>query len=134
MKKLRQAVVFVLVLSLGGIGYTSGASDDDASGDRDKGSSILATGVLGGLLGGGVGAAIGSASGHAGKGALIGAGVGAVGGSVVGASQADQKAREERVSKSRPAAPKDVAKDVKIKKRVVREYDEKGNVVSEKEI
>lgn len=107
---------------------------DDASGDKKKsgGMDPALTGMLvGGLLGGGIGTAIGSASGHAGTGALIGAGVGAVGGTVVGASRKDKAQPREEEYYGPEGKP---ATDQKIKKKVIRTYDEKGNIVSEEEV
>jgi outer membrane lipoprotein SlyB len=120
------AAVFVLPLIAGN--YCAVAEDDD-SGDTG-GSSVLTGALMGGLLGGGVGAAIGSASGNAGKGALIGAGVGAVGGGLLGANEDSKRARTRGEAEPVEEPPK----DVKAKKRVVKEYDDQGNVISEKEI
>lgn len=119
--------VLALVISMAGVSYC-GDPDDDS--DDGGGMSGAVKGILiGGLLGGGAGAAIGSASGNAGKGALIGAGVGALGGGLIGANQDSQKARTRG-----EAVPVEQPDRVKVKKRVVKEYDDEGNVVSEKEI
>lgn len=139
------AVILAIGMVFSSVGMTFAVDEDDDSGassKKDSGAStVLTTAVLGGLLGGGLGAAIGSASGHAGTGALIGAGVGAVGGTVVGANQAanDTSAGSypvettNKVKKASDAGSK-TSKDPNIKKRIVREYDEEGNVISEKEV
>ncbi len=132
MKIFKYILVMGVILSLCGSGYAADVQDDrdsDSKPSSNAGSSILTGALMGGLLGGGIGAAIGSASGHAGTGALIGGGVGAAGGSLLGASQQD-KQRKEASSYSKPQVPK----DTKIKKKVIREYDDQGNVVSEKEV
>lgn len=137
MKTLRSFLIFALILYMSGLAFAADVEDRSDDNQRDTGpsagSQVLTGALMGGLLGGGVGAAIGSASGNAGKGALIGAGVGAVGGSVLGASQADKDKRE-RESYRRPQVSQQVPKDTTIKKKVIREYDEQGNVISEKEV
>ena len=131
MKIFKYVIVMRIILSLCGFGYAADVEKDrdGDSGSSNAGNQVLTGALMGGLLGGGVGAAIGSASGKAGTGALIGAGVGAAGGSLLGASQQD-KQRKEAGSYSEPALPK----GAKIKKKVIREYDDQGNVVSEKEV
>ena len=97
---------------------------------------------LGGLLGAGLGAAVGSASGHAGTGAAIGGGVGALGGLLLSAEKEKKEKEaarydEQYVSNQTPQAPQAVQQppsDMKVKKRVIKEYDSEGNVVSEKEV
>ena len=131
-------IIFILILSLSLLsaipGYASSKSNDDSGG-----SSVLTTAVLGGLLGGGLGAAIGSASGRAGTGAAIGAGVGAVGGALVGANE-DKRKHQEEDSYAQPAPQQEVysqpevPQNAKIKKKVIRQYDQEGNVISEKEV
>jgi outer membrane lipoprotein SlyB len=112
----------------------SGVSLCDEETVKKEGGKVLESAVtgavLGGLLGGGVGAAIGSATGKAGTGAAIGAGVGAVGGSLIGASEGTGK----ESAAEDAAKPVEPSKDRTAKKRVIREYDEKGNVISEKEV
>ncbi len=130
MKIFRWFLVFCFIISLSGIAY-SGEVDDEEEGSSG-GNQALTGAIMGGLLGAGLGAAIGSASGHAGTGAAIGAGAGAVGGTLIGASQASsQKRSEGYVSEEAPAKS---TKDMKVKKRIVREYDEEGNLISEKEV
>lgn len=107
--------------------YVGEASDDEQG--SSGGNEALTGALMGGLLGAGLGAAIGSASGKAGTGALIGGGVGAVGGTLLGANQAAKKSAETTTYQEERNTPKE-----KIKKRVVREYDENGNVISEKEV
>jgi len=131
MKILSYLLIFCMILSFIGIAYSEEVSDDNKEKGGSSISPALTGALLGGLLGGGIGTAIGSASGHAGTGALIGAGVGAVGGTVVGASQA-QKPKQDSSYQEAPA-PKPIQKS-QIKKKVVREYDEQGNVVSEREV
>jgi len=141
MKILKILLICSMVLSFSGIAYS--ANDDD-----DGGNQALTGAVMGGLLGAGLGAAIGSASGKAGTGAAIGAGVGAVGGTLLGSSQSSRKSQRSysgqeysepemdqpgQTAETQAAAPS-LPKDAKIKKRVVRQYDEQGNVVSEKEV
>ena len=126
-------VAAVFVFASCGFGYAGDAYyEDDDSESTNSAGSALGGAVMGGLLGAGLGAAIGSASGHAGTGAAIGAGAGALGGTLLSASQAKQKqtvrSREEEVPVS------DQVSSPTVKKRVVREYDEEGNVVSEREV
>lgn len=128
MKILSSILIFAFVLSLVGLSY----SEDVEKEKKASGGSELLTGALvGGLLGGGVGAAIGSASGKAGAGAAIGAGVGALGGTVIGADQAAKKAKADPDQEEAQVKPH---KNIKVKKRIIKEYDEKGNIVSEKEV
>lgn len=125
MRYLVSFLVIALTLSMASSVTPLFASEQDEGSD---GSGKVLTGALmGGLLGGGLGAAIGSGSGRAGKGALIGAGVGAVGGGLVGASQ---KSKESTVAYTEPEAS---SKET-VRKRVVKEYDENGNLISEKEV
>ena len=132
MKIISLITSLVLVLSL-----TCAVYADEV--DREKkpsgGNEALTGALMGGLLGAGLGAAVGSASGKAGQGAAIGAGVGAVGGTLLGASQAKQReaASYEEVPSDEYEAP-ETAAPRNIKKRVIREYDEEGNVISEKEV
>ncbi len=133
MKILKLILVISLVVFQTGLGYCRQADDDEGSGS--SGNKALTSALMGGLLGAGLGAAIGSASGHAGQGAAIGAGVGAVGGTLLGA----EKERNERQSSYSAAQLEDQPetespKDIKIKKKIVREYDDEGNVISEKEV
>jgi len=146
MKILKMLLICSMILSFSGLAYS--ASDDDDGSDRNGGNQALTGAVMGGLLGAGLGAAIGSASGKAGTGAAIGAGVGAVGGTLLGASQRSGESQRSysgqeysrpeiaqagQAAESEATAPK-LPKDAKIKKRVVRQYDEQGNVISEKEV
>lgn len=126
MKIFRLFLTAVLVFSLSGVSF---CAEDDSD---DSASSALGGAVLGGLLGAGLGAAIGSASGHAGTGAAIGGGAGALGGTLLAASQGKKKRMQEEAEyrEDRAAAPS----DVKVKKRIIRQYDEEGNVISEKEV
>ena len=116
-----------IVLSSSPFSYAGEVVEEEEE-KKGSGNEALTGAVMGGLLGAGLGAAIGSASGKAGQGAAIGAGVGAVGGTLVGASQASKKADE-----SSYQDPKS-SKGVKVKKRIIRQYDKEGNVVSEKEV
>ena len=133
MKIISLITSLVLFLSLTCPAY---AGEVDREKKSSGGNEALTGALMGGLLGAGLGAAVGSASGKAGQGAAIGAGVGAVGGTLLGASQArDREAAsyEEAISANEneefeTAAPR------KMKKRVIREYDEEGNVISEKEV
>jgi len=131
MKILSWALVICMALSAGGDFAYSGedVSEQNKVEEKSGGNEALTGAIIGGLLGGGIGTAIGSAYGKAGTGALIGAGVGAVGGTIVGASQADSKK-----SKEAPPLKEEPPKGAKIKKKVIREYDENGNVISEKEV
>jgi len=155
MRILTYILILGLVFSIGGPVTCAYAYDDDDD-DGGGGSSALGSALMGGLLGGGLGAAIGSASGNAGKGALIGAGIGAVGGTLMGAAQDDQKAKERQYNRrmkeeqqryerdqyvntpeparmqAQPQQPQ--AAPTQITKKIVREYDAKGNVISEKEV
>lgn len=132
MRILTLLLAFALILSVIGISY---GEDVERQKKSSGGNEVLTGAVLGGLLGGGVGAAIGSASGRAGTGAAIGAGVGALGGTVIGADQASKRAKAEAEAEysEESQSPKS-EKDIKVKKRIIREYDEQGNVVSEKEV
>ncbi len=146
MKVVSCILIVLMTISVADISFARRSSDDDP----DSGSSALGSAVMGGLLGAGLGAAIGSGSGRAGQGAAIGAGVGAIGGTLVGAEKArkekamraaedqeaetrDAEAREQEKAYIEPE-PETPSKDVKIKKKIVREYDQDGNVISEKEV
>lgn len=131
-------------------------SDDDE--EPDSAGNALGGALMGGLLGAGVGAAAGSMSGNAGKGALIGGGIGAVGGMLMKAGQEkqrrqrreDQYYEEPTVMQGQPqpqyqpqyqtqqvemVTPTTAVPDTtNVKKRVIRQYDAEGNVVSEKEV
>lgn len=125
MKILKVVLAAVMFFTMCNMGY---AYDDDS---ENSTGSALGGALMGGLLGTGVGAAIGSASGHAGTGAAIGAGVGALGGTLLSANQASKH------KKASPAMEEEapVSKDsTSVKKRIVREYDEEGNVISEREV
>ncbi len=131
MRNLIWLLIFGLIVSISGLSY---AAEDDKN--SDTASSALGSAVMGGLLGGGLGAAIGSASGNAGKGALIGAGVGAVGGTLLGASQESKRRAQERseIATQEPDVERTTSQNMKVKKRIIREYDDEGNVISEKEV
>ena len=133
MKILSAILILCMAVSFIGLAYAS--SDDE---DRGGSNQALTGAVMGGLLGAGLGAAIGSASGHAGTGAAIGAGAGALGGGLIGASQQSQpRPMEAAPVYSGPQVQPQVQPEVQgpdIKKRVIREYDAQGNVISEKEI
>ncbi len=149
MKTLRMVLAFALILSFSGVGYAYSSDDDEG----DSASNALGGAVMGGLLGAGLGAAIGSASGNAGKGAAIGAGAGAIGGVLMKANDTKQK-RQQREDEYYEEAPQPqqvrpqpqqiqtqsattdtgLPQGAKIQKRVIREYDSEGNVVSEKEV
>ncbi len=134
------SMILILGMALSFDGVAASASDDDGS-DSSAGSA-LGSALMGGLLGAGLGAAIGSASGKAGTGAAIGAGIGAVGGTLMGA-QAEKNKRARQAQEDAyyvEEAPQPVVRqeaataDVKPKRRVIREFDDQGNVISEKEI
>ena len=132
MKIINLITSLVLFLSLTCPVYGGEVGEEKKS---SGGNEALTGALMGGLLGAGLGAAVGSASGKAGQGAAIGAGVGAVGGTLLGASQAKQ--REEASYEEAPSdeyEEPETAAPRKIKKRVIREYDEEGNVISEKEV
>lgn len=125
-------MISLLVSPQAAFAYNSDDSDESGT------SGALTGAVMGGLLGGGLGAAIGSASGNAGKGALIGAGVGAVGGTLVGASQKPKRTDDDYYYAEEPTRVQtqdvEAAKETTVKKRVIRQYDEDGNVIAEKEV
>ena len=135
MRIISFALALSLILVFSCQAYADSGDDEDSGG----GNQVLTGTLLGGLLGGGLGTAIGSMSGNAGKGALIGAGIGAVGGALVGAnSQSSNKSRA-NANLAEPKQEKvvtegsDVPSDMKVKKRVIKQYDKEGNLVSEKE-
>ena len=124
---------------------------------RDEDDEMLQNTLMGGLLGAGVGAAVGSGEGHAGKGAAIGAGIGALGAVLIhilkNSSQRKNKYDEDDYygkgqypSQYPPQSPtykypKPAIQSHKnddsmstTHKKVIREYDEEGNVIAEKEI
>ncbi|MFH1190045.1 MAG: glycine zipper domain-containing protein [Candidatus Omnitrophota bacterium] len=129
--------------------FATSDPDDDSD---EGGSSVVGSTVVGGLLGGGLGTAIGSASGNAGKGAMIGAGIGALGGLLMGKNKDDQARRDreykEAVREEREARQAQYAQQQYVtsarepqsqpvlqpKKKIVREYDAAGNMISEKEV
>jgi outer membrane lipoprotein SlyB len=122
----------VLVCSMSGLAYCADNVDDNGGEEsgKDNGNQALTGAIVGGLLGAGLGAGIGSAVGHAGTGTAIGGGAGAVGGALIGANQESGSSGAKKRSKGKVV----VSKDEKVRKKIIREYDEKGNVVSEKEI
>ena len=125
----------VVALSVSGLGYA--ASDSDS--DSNSGSNALGGTVLGGLLGAGLGAAVGSASGHAGTGAAIGGGVGALGGLLLSAEKAKKEKEAARYNEQyeasqAPQAAQQPPSDLKVKKRIIKQYDSEGNIISEKEV
>lgn len=133
MKCIAIILTIAMAFSVSGLGYA--ASDDDS----DSGSKALGGTVLGGLLGAGLGAAVGSASGHAGTGAAIGGGVGALGGLLLSAEKEKKEKEiarydEQYASSQAPQAVQQAPSDMKVKKRVIKQYDSEGNVISEKEV
>ena len=132
MKILKIFLVIALVFSMSGVSL-AGENRDEESGSDNSAGSALGGAILGGLLGAGLGAAIGSASGKAGTGAAIGGGIGALGGTLVAASQA-KKTKTQDEAAYREEQVRDLPKDAKVKKRVIRQYDDDGNVISEKEV
>jgi len=129
MKILPIIIAFCLTISPINLCCADDVDDEKVPAKTSGFNSALTGALLGGLLGGGIGTAIGSASGHAGTGAAIGAGIGAVGGSLFGAAQGDNAAKEAPAKEETASSSK-----IKAKKRVIREYDEEGNVISEKEV
>lgn len=141
MRILAGVIIIAFSIALCGPSFAGQVNEEDRDSGSSSGSGNEALGgaVMGGLLGAGLGAAIGSASGHAGRGAAIGAGVGAVGGTLVGASQASKRSKEEaydteEMSEEPTYVTEGAPETSKIKKRVVREYDDEGNIISEKEV
>ena len=151
MRILACLLAIAFVCSIGPIAYAGDTEDYDSDNSKPSSSGASQTmggALMGGLLGAGLGAAIGSASGNAGKGALIGAGVGAVGGGLMGASQASQQRNRDRyyddqqqVSGQRaysgnqaPQQAAPVTTTAPVKKRIIREFDADGNVISEREV
>ena len=133
MKVLNIILIVAMIFSMSGMSLAS--DDRDEQDNSNSAGSALGGAVLGGLLGAGLGAAVGSMSGRAGTGAIIGGGVGALGGTLLAANQAkNAKAQKEAVSREEQAQGAPIPKDAKVKKRVVRQYDEDGNMISEKEI
>ena len=112
----------------------------------DETSEMLGDAVLGGLLGAGVGAAIGSASGDAGKGAGIGAGVGALSGVLLGttrrSSRRDRHYHDDGYYERGHYKPYSRSRrrysyrygyyTPGTHRKIIREYDEYGNVISER--
>ncbi len=148
MKLLTYFLIVALALSLSAPVVLARDSGDDSD---EGGGSGLGSAIIGGLLGGGLGTAIGSASGNAGKGAMIGAGIGAVGGLLMGNAKdeqakrdrqyADKARREDQryqeaqyVQASSPAQAPQIPKDQTARRKIVRQYDADGNVISEKEV
>lgn len=132
MKFVSIILALSVVLSFSPIAYSS-------TNDDDSGQSAVGSTVMGGLLGAGLGAAIGSASGNAGKGAAIGGGVGALGGLLMGAQKEKNRRAQEEAEYAESGyedeAPQPVApKDMPVKKKIVRTFDENGNIVSEEEV
>ena len=128
MRSFSLTLVMVLILSFSCPAYVF-SSDDDS----DEGNGALGGAVVGGLLGGGIGTAVGSISGNAGQGALWGAGIGAVGGALLGSSSSKDTAGSYPVDDT-PAETKSTPADMKVKKRVMKQYDDNGNLVSQKEV
>lgn len=137
-KMISLTLIMGMILSFNGAAFAAGSNDDGSDDSNNSTGSALGSALMGGLLGAGLGAAIGSASGKAGQGAAIGAGIGAIGGTLVGA-QAEKTRRQKEDAYYVEEAPQPVVRqstsqDVKPKKRVIREFDEQGNVISEKQI
>ena len=147
MKFISLILALAIIISFSGPAYCVRTSDDS----DNSGSSALGGALMGGLLGAGLGAAVGSASGHAGTGAAIGGGVGAVGGTLLAADKAKKEKEaaqyEERYQQEQyrdqqyqqqqyqpVAAPNNTSSDMKVKKRVIKQYDSEGNIVSQKEV
>lgn len=132
------AVVIIFGLTAAAVAYGEDYDEDTGRSRGGSGSNVLGSTVMGGLLGAGLGAAIGSGSGHAGQGAAIGAGVGALGGALMGANKDAQDRQYDEPPPSDYKQPRKTETPVpegsKIKKRVIREYDADGNVISEKEV
>lgn len=132
------AVAIIFSLTAAAVAYGEDYDEDTGRSRGGSGSNVLGSTVMGGLLGAGLGAAIGSGSGHAGQGAAIGAGVGALGGALMGASKDSQERESREPPPSDYRQPSKAATSVPqgstIKKRVIREYDADGNVISEKEV
>jgi len=138
MKLISILLVFFLAFSSGTI--LCSASEDD--------TEMLGDAVLGGLLGAGVGAAIGSASGEAGKGAAIGAGAGALGNILLGtmrrSSYRDRHYPEDGYyergyyrpyrKSGRKYSYDDGYYKPGVTRKIIREYDKNGNIISEKEV
>ena len=138
MKILSSLVIIVFLCGIGPIAYAGDTEDYDSDNNSRSsgGNQTLGGALMGGLLGAGLGAAIGSASGNAGKGAAIGAGVGALGGGLMGANQASQQRKQDRYYDDQPpkqAAPVTTT-NAPVKKRIIREFDADGNVISEREV
>ena len=141
MKAFRILLVMMFVF-VSIIDFSKAESNDDST-------QMLGDAVLGGLLGAGAGAAIGSASGDAGKGAAVGAGVGALGGVLLGTMRRSSRRRsryddedgyyERGHYKPYKRSPQKYSYDdgyykPGVHRKLIREYDEEGNVISEKEV
>jgi len=142
MRFISVILALAMIVSLSGPAYCAGTSDDS----DDSGSSALGGALMGGLLGAGLGAAVGSASGKAGTGAAIGGGIGAIGGTLLAADKAKKEKEaaqyEERYQAEQyrqqqyqsVSAPSNTSADMKVKKRVIKQYDSEGNIISQKEV
>jgi len=145
-------VLAIFIATIFAISPSSIMARDNDEGSTNSAGEALSGTLMGGLLGAGLGAAIGSSSGHAGKGAAIGAGIGAVGGTLLKASeesnrrkQAEEDAYYDQYPEVEEGAPAvqqaqpqayqaQTSEGVAVKKRVIRRYDENGNVVTEEEV
>lgn len=137
-------VLAIIVISTFLLTFASGPSFSES----DENTEMLGDAVLGGLLGAGVGAAIGSASGEAGKGAAIGAGAGALGNVLLGTMR--RSSRRDRYdddggyydrghykpysSSKRKYSYEEGEYTPGTHRRIIREYDKNGNLISEKEV
>lgn len=147
MKFISLLLALAISISFSGPAYCARTSDDS----DNSGSSALGGALMGGLLGAGLGAAVGSASGRAGTGAAIGGGVGAIGGTLLAADKAKKEKEaaqyEERYQQEQyqqqqyqqqqyqpVAAASSADADMKVKKRVIKQYDSEGNIISQKEV
>ncbi len=102
-------------------------------------SSSGASKIIGqGLVGAGTGAiAAGTSGGSAGKGALIGAGTNVIGNALLDTlTGSEKKSVKKRPIKRQPPPPTQgqVQEEKTPSKKIIRKYDEKGNLVSEEEI
>lgn len=137
MKFMSLILALVLAVSFSGQAYCANTNDDS----DNSGSKALGGALMGGLLGAGLGAAVGSASGHAGTGAAIGGGVGAIGGTLLAAEKTKKEKEaaqyEERYQQAQYQPVKvssNADANMKVKKRVIKQYDSEGNIISQKEV
>ena len=141
MTKLQGMMILTLIINFMVLESTASvmAQGQDYAGNEDPNKKILKTAVVGA----GTGAiAAGASGGKAGKGALIGAGTNVIGGALLDTLMAPSQPQQQPVYYqqapqqqyySNQQSPSYTSTS-QPKKKIIRKYDNDGNVVSEEEV